>query len=117
GGDAGKKILVVIGDGYAAGDQATYNTDVDNLVTKGVFDHDFFRTEQNAFNVYRLNLVSTQSGVTRRIYDEHGTTDDASDDTIISTTVKNTALKMIYSGSWAHCWMEYSADTDAKILA
>lgn len=117
GGDAGKKILVVIGDGYASGDQATYNTDVDNLVVKGVFDHDFYRTEQNAFNVYRLNLVSTQSGVTRRVYNEHGTPADSSDDTITSTTVKNTALKMIFSGSWAHCWMEYAADTDAKILA
>src|SRR5215213_2407984 len=80
GGDAGKKILVVLGDGYAAGDQAAYNTDVDNLVTQGVFGHDFFRTEQNAFNVYRVNLVSTQSGVTRRVYDEHGTSADASDD-------------------------------------
>ncbi|MFL6196866.1 MAG: M64 family metallopeptidase [Thermoanaerobaculia bacterium] len=117
GGDAGKKILVVLGDGYAAGDQATFNTDVDNLVTQGVFGHDFFRTEQNAFNVYRVNLASAVSGVSQRVYNEHGTASDASDDTITSTTMKNTALKIIYSGSWAHCWMEYSGETEAKVQA
>jgi IgA Peptidase M64 len=60
--DAGKKILVVMGDGYASGDQTKYNTDVDSLVVNGVFGNDFFHEEQNGFNVYRLNLVSTESG-------------------------------------------------------
>lgn len=117
GSDAGKKVLVVLGDGYASGDQTKYNGDVDTMVVNGVFGNDFFRTENNAFNVYRVNLVSNQSGVTKKVYDEHGTPADGSDDTVVSTTVKDTALKMIYSGSWAHCWMEYSADTDSRITS
>ena len=109
--DAGRKVLVVMGDGYGAGDQAKYGGDVDTLVTNGVFGHDFFREDQNAFNVYRLNLVSVDSGVSQRVYDEHGTPSDGSDDTIVSTTIKNTALGYIWSGSWAHCWLEGGANT------
>lgn len=115
GSDAGKKVLVVLGDGYESGDQSKYNTDVDTMVVNGVFGNDFFLTEQNAFNVYRVNLTSNQSGVSQRVYDEKGTPDDDTDDTIVSTTMKDTALKMIYSGSWAHCWMEYSTDTNSLI--
>lgn len=109
--DGTKRILVVMGDGYAAADQTKYNNDVNTLVTSGVFGNDFFLENQNAFNVYRLNLVSTESGVSQRVYDEHGTPTDPSDDTIVSTTIKNTALKYIWSGSWAHCWLEGSTDT------
>src|SRR5262245_20027713 len=113
--DAGKKILVVMGDGYASADQTTYNNDVDTLVRNGVFGNDFFRENQNGFNVYRLNLISVDSGVSRRVYDEHGTPTDASDDTIVSTTIKNTALQYIWSGSWAHCWLEGSANTGTLV--
>jgi len=113
--DSGKKILVVLGDGYAAADQTKWREDVDRMIASGVFGRDLFAEDQNAFNVYRLDLVSTDSGVTRRVYDEHGTPNDGSDDTIISTTYKNTALGYIYSGSWAHCWMEGGANTGALI--
>ena len=113
--DAGKKILVVMGDGYAAADQATYDNDVETLVKNGVFGNDFFSENQNGFNVYRLNLSSVDSGVSQRVYDEHGTPTDASDDTIVSTTMKNTALKYIWSGSWSHCWLEGSANTGTLV--
>jgi hypothetical protein len=113
--DAGKKILVVMGDGYATADQSKYNQDVDTLVVGGVFGNDFFREDQDGFNVYRLNLVSAESGVSQRVYDEHGTPSDGSDDTIVSTTMKNTALKYIWSGSWAHCWLEGSAQTGTLV--
>ncbi len=109
--DAAKKNLVVMGDGYAQADQTKYDTDVDTLLVNGVFAHDFFSEDQNGFNVYRLNLVSVDSGVSQRVYDEHGTPTDASDDTIISTMIKDTALKFIWSGSWAHCWLEGSPET------
>src|SRR5215467_12624891 len=56
--DGGKLILVVMGDGYAAADQTKYDNDVNSLVANGVFGNDFFRENQNAFNVYRLNLIS-----------------------------------------------------------
>ena len=115
GSDANKKVLVVLGDGYASADQAKYNQDINNLIVSGVFGNDFYRENQNAFNVYRLNLVSVDSGVSQKRYDEHGTPTDASDDTVISLTIKNTALKYIFSGSWAHCWLEGSADTGTLV--
>jgi hypothetical protein len=76
GADAGKKVVVVMGDGYTAADQAAYNTQVNDLVTNGVFGNDFFREQHNAFNVYRLNLQSTDSGVSQIDYDEQGTSSD-----------------------------------------
>lgn len=106
--DTAKKVIVVLGDGYAAGaDQTKYNSDVDRLLSNGVFANDFFRENQNAFNVYRLNLVSVDSGVSKRKWDEKGT-EDTSDDTIIPAEEKpkKTALKYIYTGQWSHCWME-----------
>ena len=113
--DSEKKVLIILGDGYAAADQAKYRQDAKDLITQGVFGRDFYNENQNAFNVYRINLVSTDSGVSQRRYDEKGTPSDASDDTIISTTMKNTALKYIYSGSWAHCWLEGSAQTSTLV--
>jgi len=79
--------------------------------------NDFYKENQNAFNVYRLNLVSVDSGVSQKVYDENGTPSDGSDDTVTSTTIKNTALKYIYSGSWVHCWLESSAQTSALVQA
>jgi IgA Peptidase M64 len=37
------------------------------------------------------------------------------DDTVISTTIRNTALGYIYGGSWAHCWLEDGANTSTKV--
>jgi hypothetical protein len=104
--DSGRKIVAVLGDGYAAADQARWVSDVNRLVLNGVFKNDFFAETHNAFNVYRVNLVSSDSGVTRRYYDENGTPNDPRDDRIIRQVWKNTALNYIYSGSWAHCWLE-----------
>lgn len=111
-GAPGPKItLAVVGDGYSAADQATYNDTVDALLTRGVFGHDCFAEDAAGFRVVRINLISAESGVSQRRYDEHGTPLDKSDDTITSETPKNTALGYIYSGSWAHCWMEEGANT------
>src|SRR5215510_5935136 len=107
--------IAVLGDGFAAGDQALYNDKVQKLLLDGVFGHDYFYEDKQAFNIYRVNLISAQSGVSQRKYDEHGTPDDASDDTIISTTLKNTSLGIIYSGSWAHCWLEWGANTSTRV--
>jgi hypothetical protein len=115
-GPPGTKInIAVLGDGYAAGDQAAYNAKVQELLLDGVFAHDYFYEDKQAYNIYRVNLISAQSGVSQRRYDEHGTPSDASDDTIISTTLKNTALGYIYSGSWAHCWLEGGANTGTLV--
>jgi hypothetical protein len=115
-GPPGTKInIAVLGDGFAAGDQAVYNQKVNELLVDGVFGHDYFYEDKSAFNVFRVNLESNESGVSRRVYDEMGTPSDASDDVIVSTTLKDTALGYIYSGSWAHCWLEGGANTGTLV--
>lgn len=109
--DAGKRVVVVMGDGYTAGEQSAYNTQVENMVTNGIFGNDFFLEMQNAFNVYRLNLISAESGVGQRTWDLNGTPNDASDDSIISTNPRNTALRYLFNGAWSHCWLEHSDGT------
>jgi hypothetical protein len=113
-----KKNIAVLGDGFAAGaDQTTYNDKVDELLIDGVFGHDYFYEDAQAFNVYRVNLISNESPVSTRVYDEKGTSTDASDDTIVSTTLRDTALGYIFSGSWAHCWLESGANTGTRVNA
>jgi hypothetical protein len=106
-----KKNIAVLGDGFAAGDQTIYNNKVKELLLDGVFGHDYFYEDAQAFNIFRVNLISNDSGVSQRVYDEKGTPSDGSDDTIVSTTIKDTALGYIFSGSWAHCWLESGANT------
>ena len=73
-GPPGTKInIAVVGDGFAAGDQAAYNAKVQDLIVDGVFGNDYFYEDASAFNVYRVNLISNDSGVSQRVYDEHGT--------------------------------------------
>jgi hypothetical protein len=115
-GPPGTKVnIAVLGDGFAAGDQAVYNAKVQELLIDGVFGHDYYYEDKSAFNIYRVNLISADSGVSTRVYDEHGTPDDGSDDTITSTTLRNTALGYIFSGSWAHCWLEGGANTGTLV--
>ncbi len=38
--------------------------------------NDFFADLQNAFNVYRVNLVSAHSGISQREYGQNGTPND-----------------------------------------
>src|SRR5262245_51795857 len=111
-----KRNLAILGDGFAAGDQAAYNNWVQTVVLDGVFGHDYFFEDMSAWNIFRVNLESTDSGISTRVYNEMGTPADPSDDTITSDTTLNTALSMIFSGSWAHCWMEYGANTNTRIL-
>ena len=95
--DGEKLVFVVLGDGYAKADQGKFERDVDGLVVNGVFGHDFYKDNFNAFNVYRVNLVSQESGVSTLKFK------------------KNTALKVIFSGQWSRCWLEESPDTDKHI--
>jgi hypothetical protein len=112
-----KRNIVVLGDGFTAADQPAYNQWVDDKLNKGVFGHDYFSEDASAYNIYRINLESVDSGVSTRTYDDHGTPSDASDDTIKSQTVHNTALGMIFNGSWAHCWLEYGPNTESRLQA
>ena len=68
-----KMNIAVLGDGFAAGDQGTYNSKVQQFLIDGVFGHDYFYEDKQAFNIYRVNLISVDSGVSTRVYDEKGT--------------------------------------------
>lgn len=94
GSDANKLVIAVLGDGYSSSpeDQQKYQDDVQRLIVDGVFGHDYFREKQTAFNVYRVNLVSRDSGVS---------TPEAA---------KNTALKIVYNGDWNRCWLNETPD-------
>jgi hypothetical protein len=96
--DGEKLTFVVLGDGYAAGDQGKFAQDVDRLVVNGVFGHDFYKDNFSAFNVYRVDLVSKESGVSTL------------------TETRDTALRVLYSGDWDRCWLEESAQTDQLII-
>lgn len=110
-----KRNLAILGDGFVATDQAAYNTWVQTALLDGVFGNDYFFEDASAWNIFRVNLESTDSGISTRVYNEQGTPADASDDTITTDTPRNTSLGMIYSGSWAHCWMEYGANSATRI--
>jgi hypothetical protein len=111
-----KRNIVILGDGFTAADQQTYNQWVDTKLIQGVFGHDYYSEDASAFNIYRINLESVDSGVSVRTYDEKGT-EDPSDDTIDSETIRDTALGMIFNGSWSHCWLEYGPNTEALLQA
>ena len=46
---------------------------------------------------------------------EHGTTDTAADDTLISENFTFSRLGFIGTGAWSHCWIEMSARTDPRL--
>jgi hypothetical protein len=98
-GPPGAKInIAVLGDGFAAGaDQTKYNNAVDTLLINGLFGQDYYYEDKQAFNVYRVNLISVDSGVGTKTYDNGN---------LLTTVTKNTALGYYYSGSWSHCWLE-----------
>jgi IgA peptidase M64/VCBS repeat protein len=97
-GPNGSKLnIVIIGDGFTAANQAAFNTFVDNMVIRGVFDElrdGVYREVMNAFNLFRINVNSAQSGIT--LVDSTGA---------VTTTV-NTFLGYRFSGRWNRCWME-----------
>lgn len=115
-GPAGAKYnLVIIGDGFTAADQPAYNAWVQSTVMEEVFGRDYFAEDAAAFNIYRVNLESVDSGVSIRTWDLKGT-DTTMDDTIASQTLRNTALGLIFNGQWSHCWLEYGVDTESSLL-
>ena len=97
--DGQKLVFAVLGDGYAASDQAKYVDDVNVLVINGVFNHDFYKDNLKAFNVYRIDVASKDSGVSK------------------PNATKDTAFKTIYSGDWSRCWIEESNSTSGLLNA
>jgi hypothetical protein len=106
-GSTGTKIdLVIMGDGFAKDDQTTYNEWVYDFLFNGLFSHDFFSERKQAFNVYRINLISEDSGVGTKKYDNGN---------LLNTVEKDTALGMYYNGSWKHCWIESGTQSGTLI--
>lgn len=101
-----KKIVIgVIGDGYDASDLANgeysrFSLDVKRLVKNGLFADDVFGdpTIKKAFNVYQIEALSNQSGVST------------------PSTPKDTALRMKFNGQWERCWIEATPTETPKRL-
>ena len=106
-GPPGTKVnIAVLGDGFTAADQATYDAKVQSLLLDGVFGNDYYYEDKQGFNIYRVNLMSNHSGVSQRKYDNG---------TLLSTTLYDTALGIIFNGSWSHCWLEWGANSSTLI--
>jgi len=101
---AEKLNLVIIGDGFRAGpDQAAYNQFVRNTVIRDLFDENrdgAYREIMGAFNIYRVNAPSAESGIT---------TADANGDVIDEV---DTFFQFRFSGEWERCWMEPGPDSN-----
>lgn len=107
-GPVGSKLTIaVVGDGFAAEDQDSYNSAVDDLLLTGMLGHDLFAADKRAFNVHRINLVSNESGVGTKTYDAAGN--------VTSQVDRDTALNLYYSGDWAHCWLEGGQQHEARL--
>ncbi len=100
-----KYTIAVIGDGFAANDQAAFDAWVNREVIDGVFARGPFWEDMNAFNIIRINAVSTDSGVT--LVDAQGRV----------TNSRNTALDFRFSGNWSRCWNEPGPQTQARLGA
>ena len=109
GANGSKRNLVIIGDGFTAANQNGYNTFVTNTVIRGVFNEsitgtdDFYPIAMNAFNIFRVNANSQQSGITT--VDSNG----------MVTNAVNTFLGFRYSGIWGRCWMEPGPNSNTTL--
>src|SRR5215207_2594580 len=91
-----KRNLVVMGDGFTAADQGTFNSYVQTALMEGVFGRDYFSEDASAYNIYRINLESVDSGVSQRRWNLQGTP-GTGDDTILTDTTRDTALGIIFN--------------------
>lgn len=101
-GAQGEKInLVVIGDGFLDSeiDQNQFNNYVSNEVVSGLFNYELLRDTKGAFNLYRVNTFSNDSGMTQ--VDGTGTV----------TIARSTALDYRVNGMWANCWNQPGPDS------
>lgn len=95
-----KKNLVIIGDGFQAGnDQTIYNNYVENIVIKKLFKDGPLWEDMNAFNIYRINIDSVDSGVTEA---------DVNGNVI---TARDTALDMRFVNDWNSCWFDFGPES------
>ena len=96
GNDAQRLVFAVMGDGYTALDQTKFVADVNKLIVTGVLGHDLYAVRSRAYNVYRIDVVSSVSGV--------------------STVSRNTALHTVYNGRQSDCWITEATDTQSLVI-
>jgi len=104
-----KLTITVMGDGFAEKDLGEYRRIVADRVAVAL-RLDQLANHQAALRVVRVDLVSVETGVTERRYDDAGTV-DPSDDTIASEDFRFSRLGFISTGNWSHCWIELSSFT------
>jgi hypothetical protein len=97
--------IAILGDGFqdTPGDQAIFNEYVDTNIMDMFRTLDLHPAIMRAFNLYRINTVSVDSGVTS--VNSNG----------VVTVERDTALNYHYSGLWDRCWMEPGSDTRSRI--
>jgi hypothetical protein len=97
GADNRKKVFAVVSEGYAEADKPKFEADVNRIIVNGLLGNDFFLENRTAFNVYRVDLVSNESGVSTPALE------------------KDTALRILYTNNWNRCWMEETHLTDTRL--
>ncbi len=124
--DAEKKVMVIIGDGFTAAGMNAYHQYVQDEIINGVFARDeYFRANHSAFNIYRVDVSSPESGVSIRRYEAEGCGTSEVNDDVVDTSCNetsspacythDTAFDFVYTGCWGRCWMEGSANTETAI--
>ena len=90
--DEARKVILVVGEGYARSDEAKYKSDVDRVVLQGFLGHDVFKTNQKAFNIYRADVWSESSGVSQR--------NGIKKNTAFDLTLSSNDWESSYFGNW-----------------
>lgn len=101
--DGSKLSIAVLGEGYAAADMDEYKADVDRIIKDGVFQNDYFKDNRRAFNVYRVDLVSPDSGVSQRRPDQ-------------PPISRATALQTTFTGDWNNGPYVLASRTSIQII-
>lgn len=107
-----RHVIAVIGDGYDESNINDYRDYVQREIVDGVFGRDLFRELRDLFIVHRVDVFSIDGAASTRSYNEQGTPNDSSDDTLNSETIRNTRLRCVSTGLWSHVWIEIDADFD-----
>jgi hypothetical protein len=101
-----KLTIAIMGDGYAEADMSTYHGAVHDQVV-GALRLDQLAAHQGALRIIRVDLVSIESGVRERRYNEDGT--------IKSDVFKFSRLGVIPNDNWDKCWFDMSDFTANRI--
>jgi hypothetical protein len=101
-----KLTILIMGDGYSEADMNAYRNAVDSMVL-GALRLDQLENHQSALRIVRVDLVSVESGVRERRYNEAGE--------ITSDVFKLSRLGIIPNDNWGRCWFDHSDFTDARI--